>query len=162
MLLTTPEIFIVDLDGVLTDGKFYYDSSGKRLKAFGVDDSEALHALSKHLEIRVITADKRGFEIAKARIAADMGFSLELVPSKSRCETLELSYRLDRAVYMGDGFYDAHVFRKVLYSIAPANAFIETKKHANYVTNSLGGQGAVAEACFHIADKFFDVNLTDL
>ena len=56
---------------------------------------------------------------------------------------------------MGDGIYDPLVFKKVGYSIAPANAFFKTKEMANFVTNARGGEGAVAEACLHILEKFF-------
>ena len=56
---------------------------------------------------------------------------------------------------MGDGIYDVIVFKEVGYSIAPANSFIQTKKAADFVTKNRAAQGAVAEACFHIAEKFF-------
>jgi 3-deoxy-D-manno-octulosonate 8-phosphate phosphatase (KDO 8-P phosphatase) len=47
------------------------------------------------------------------------------------------------------------VFDAVAYGIAPANAFHKIKKHADFVTKSHGGRGAVAEACWHIMEKFF-------
>ena len=41
--IRNPENFILDLDGVLTDGKFYYSQDGKFLKAFGADDHDCLN-----------------------------------------------------------------------------------------------------------------------
>ena len=68
---------------------------------------------------------------------------------------------------MGDGIYDPLVFKGVGYSIAPANAFTNTKKYANHITKSRGGEGAVAEAIIHIVEKIsgkdfniFDVDLS--
>jgi 3-deoxy-D-manno-octulosonate 8-phosphate phosphatase (KDO 8-P phosphatase) len=58
-------------------------------------------------------------------------------------------------IYMGDGIFDAAVFDQVAYGIAPANAFYTTKKKADFVTKSAGGDSAVAEACLHILKKFF-------
>ena len=57
---------------------------------------------------------------------------------------------------MGDGIHDAKIFDYVCYSIAPNNAFYIAKNKADYVTNAKSGEGAVAEACLHILEKFFD------
>lgn len=60
-----PEVFILDVDGVMTDGCFYYSENGKILKKFGADNSDALKFLSKYIKIEFITSDKRGFKITK-------------------------------------------------------------------------------------------------
>jgi 3-deoxy-D-manno-octulosonate 8-phosphate phosphatase (KDO 8-P phosphatase) len=57
---------------------------------------------------------------------------------------------------MGDGVFDYLVFQEVFYSIAPANALKSTKDNANFVTKNSGGDRAVAEACIHILNKFFN------
>ena len=57
---------------------------------------------------------------------------------------------------MGDGIFDHYVFEKVGYSIAPANADKNARESANYVTERLGGDRAVAEACLHILEKFLE------
>jgi 3-deoxy-D-manno-octulosonate 8-phosphate phosphatase (KDO 8-P phosphatase) len=147
---------IIDVDGVLTDGKFHYSTSGKIIKIFGADDSDALDLLkSKVSNIFMVTGDKRGFPISKKRLD-DMGLPLKLVSTFKRVSWIEKRFKLDETIYMGDGIYDFMVFKKVAYSIAPANAFYKTKEKANFVTQSEGGSGAVAEACIHILEKFFD------
>ena len=55
-----------------------------------------------------------------------------------------------------DGIFDHFVMKQVAYSIAPSNSDKLAKKHADYVTERKGGDRAVAEACIHILDKFFD------
>ena len=63
---------------------------------------------------------------------------------------------------MGDGIFDPLIFTKVMYSIAPRNAFIFIKEYANYVTKSNGGERAVAEACLHILNKFFSIKYSNI
>lgn len=148
--------FIIDVDGVMTDGRFYYTAEGKVMKAFGADDHDGLLLLKSHMNIIFVTGDRKGFEITKKRIADDMKFPLELVSTIERVKWMEENgFKPEESIYMGDGIFDALVFDKMAYSIAPANAFFTTKKHADFVTHSSGGHGAVGEACIHILAKFF-------
>ena len=84
-----------------------------------------------------------------------MGFQINLVSTFERINWIESKFKLDETIYMGDGIYDPLVFDKVGYSIAPQNAFINTKKYANFITLSKGGEGAVAEAVIHILENIF-------
>lgn len=149
--------FVVDVDGVLTDGQFHYTAEGKVMKIFGPDDHDALLLLRKHLEIVMVTGDKKGFPITRKRVEEDMKFPLYEVSTFERAAWIADRYTLSETVYMGDGIFDASVFDEVGYAIAPANAFYKIKKYADYVTKSPGGQSAVAEACFHLMEKFFTV-----
>ncbi len=150
-----PEYFILDLDGVLTDGKFYYTNEGKFLKAFGADDHDCLNFLKQFLHIEVVTADSRGFEISQKRIRDDMGIEINLVSASQRPDWIANKFDLEKTIYMGDGVFDYLVFRRVRYSIAPANALRFIKRQADHVTKNAGGDKAVAEACLHILEKFF-------
>ena len=152
--MKNPKNFIIDVDGVLTDGKFHYSTSGKVMKVFGPDDNDALHLIKDKIYIHMVSGDKRGFAITKKRID-DMKFPLDLVSTFERVEWMAKRFNLDEIIYIGDGIFDAMVFDKVGYAIAPENAFPETKKFADYVTKAKGGEGAVAEACWHIMKKFF-------
>jgi len=85
-----------------------------------------------------------------------MKFPLDLVSTIRRVEWISENYDLQDVIYMGDGIFDHYVFEKVGYSIAPANADKNARESANYVTERLGGDRAVAEACLHILEKFFE------
>lgn len=146
---------VIDIDGVLTTGQMFYTSEGKVMKVFGPDDSDGLSLLKDKLNIHMISGDKRGFSITKKRID-DMKLPIDLVSTFERVSWIKKRYKLSETIYMGDGIFDALVFDKVVYSIAPANAFYKTKKKADFVTTSRGGEGAVAEACIHIMKKFFE------
>ncbi|MEK7509189.1 MAG: HAD hydrolase family protein [Patescibacteria group bacterium] len=151
-----PKHFILDVDGVMTDGQFYYSAEGKAMKAFGPDDHDGLLLLKPYINIHIVTGDKKGFPITRKRIADDMKMKLDVVSTVERLQWMkESGYELDETIYMGDGIFDAVVFDKVAYAIAPANAFYLTKERADFVTRSVGGDSAVAEACVHILEKFF-------
>ena len=153
------EAFILDVDGVMTTGQFLYNEDGKAFKIFGPDDSDGLNLISDHINIHFVSADKKGFKISQKRIVDDMGYSLDLVSSSSRLDWIKARYNPSNVIYMGDGFFDHRIMQNIGYSIAPENADINAKKFADYVTIRSGGDRAVAEACVHILNFFF--NITD-
>ena len=157
MVTANVKNFVIDVDGVMTDGQFYYTAEGKVMKAFGPNDHDALLLLKPHMNICFVTGDRKGYAITKKRIADDMKFRLELSSTLERVKWMEDNgFEPKESIYMGDGIFDAIVFDKVAYSIAPANAFYIVRKKADFVTESVGGNSAVAEACLHILEKFFE------
>jgi 3-deoxy-D-manno-octulosonate 8-phosphate phosphatase (KDO 8-P phosphatase) len=146
----------LDTDGVITTGQFFYTVEGKAMKVFGPDDNDALSLLKPYLETRFVTGDKKGYPISKKRISDDMKFQLDLVSTIHRVEWIKERYNLAEVIYMGDGIFDHYVMQRVGYSIAPANADKLTASQANYVTKRSGGDRAVAEACLHILEEFFE------
>lgn len=151
-----PEVLVLDVDGVLTDGKFYYTAEGKVMKVFGADDHDALCLLKPYLHIQFVTGDHRGFDISKARIVTDMKMALDLVSTIQRYEWIKERWDPARTIYMGDGIFDHYVFEKVAYGIAPANADESLRARAHFVTKRNGGERAVAEAALHILERFFE------
>jgi len=146
---------ILDVDGVLTTGQFLYTAEGKHAKIFGPHDNDGIKLLSKYVTIRAISADKRGFAITKKRVEGDMKMLLDLVTEAERLPWLKKNFNLPETIFMGDGIYDSQVFGHMGYAIAPANAFFLARDKAHFVTKSRAGEGAVAEACLHIMEKFF-------
>lgn len=149
---------ILDVDGVLTDGKFHYSETGKVFKVFGPDDNDALKLLDPFLEIVFVSADKRGFEISKKRIVDDMKRPLFLVKGKKRIEWIKSKYNPAEVIYIGDGIFDFLVFDKIGYSIAPQNASILAKSSVDFVGENSGSERFVAEAVFHILKEIFNIN----
>jgi 3-deoxy-D-manno-octulosonate 8-phosphate phosphatase (KDO 8-P phosphatase) len=141
---------VLDIDGVLTTGHFYYSEDGKMFKVFGPHDRDGIKlAESLGLTIDFITADASGFNIAYARIVTDWGFDLmqlTLVSEGKRMAWLEKKFNLDEVAYMGDGIHDAPLLSAVAVGIAPNSARREAKLAANYVTESNAGSGAVLDA----------------
>ncbi len=151
-----PKVFILDVDGVLSTGHFLYSIEGKSLKIFGPDDNDGLSLLSSFIAIQFVTGDRKGFEISRKRIVEDMKYPLELVSTIRRIDWIKEHFNPKEVIYMGDGIFDHYVMKQVGYSIAPANADLLAKSHANFVTQRSGGDRAVAEACLHVLEKFFE------
>jgi len=152
-----PKAFILDVDGVMTTGQFFYTEEGKVMKVFGADDNDALSLLKQHIKnIIFVTGDKKGYKITQKRIVEDMGYPLFLVSTIDRIKWIKDFFDPKEVIYMGDGIFDHYVFREVGYSIAPSHSDPNAWKYANFVTKRTGGNRAVAEACLHIMEKFFE------
>ncbi|MCL6089064.1 MAG: HAD hydrolase family protein [Candidatus Marsarchaeota archaeon] len=152
---TKMKYFVLDVDGVLARSMLLYTAEGKAMKVFGPDDHDALNILRDKLKIMFITGDKRGFPISQRRIVEEMGFELFLVSTYERAQWFSEHTDPAATIYMGDGIFDVPVFEHVGYSIAPADAFYQTREKADFVTKCNGGDRAVAEACLHILSRFF-------
>ena len=110
------------------------------------------------INILFISADKRGFKISKKRID-DMKYKIELVQDGSRYEWVRDNFGFEKTIFIGDGISDAPIIRDCLFGIAPANARVEAKQWAKYITPSKSGEGAVCDACIKINKVFFDGNI---
>ena len=154
MLIMADLVFVLDVDGVMTNGQFLYSDAGKEYKTFGAHDNDGLKMLEGKIPIEFITADKRGFPISSKRIVDDMGFKLTLVSSDERYNYLDNKYEFSKLIYMADGYYDAKILANCLFGIAPNNARLEAKEAADFVTLSDSAHGAVLDACIEIKNKF--------
>lgn len=141
---------ILDIDGVLTDGKLIYSSQGKVYKVFGPHDKDGLKLIKSYLDIQFITADKVGYPITYARIIKDWGFNenqLFIVSEEERMQWFLKNHDLNQIAFIGDGIHDAPIIKLVKAGIAPANARIEARSVAKYITPNKSGEGAVLDAC---------------
>ena len=111
------KVFILDVDGVMTTGQFFYNKNGKFGKIFGPDDHDALSLIKEFLEVRFITGDKKGVAISKKRIVKDMNFKLDLVSTVKRLDWIKRRYSFNETIYMGDGIMDIPVMEKVFFHL---------------------------------------------
>lgn len=146
---------IIDIDGVMTTGQFLYSSKGKEYKIFGPHDADGLKLIKDKVHIIFFTADKRGFLISKKR-TDDMGYKLELVTEQDRYSYIKEKFGFENTIFIGDGIFDAKIIKDCKFGIAPANARIEAKKAADFVTPSRSAEGAVCDACIVINKRFFN------
>ena len=153
--------FVLDVDGVLTDGTFLYDANGKAYKKFGPEDADALKMLAPYCNIVFASADTRGFEITKRRVN-DMGFEVHNIKARDRKKWIKDTFGLENTIYMGDGLVDIPCLESVKYSYVPSNGSYAAKQACNKVLNEMGGHGAVAEAVYDIAETFFNKTYIDL
>ena len=148
------KLFILDVDGVLTDGKLYISHDGTESKAFNTQDGLGIKRLQRHtdIEIAVISGRKsRGTELRLQELQIKhifLGYSNKIPVYEELLSTLNISP--DQVAYMGDDLPDAEVMQHVGLSIAVNNAVTEVKKIADLVTEKNGGEGAVRMACEHL------------
>ena len=148
---------VIDVDGVLSTGQFLYSSDGKAYKIFGPHDAEGLKILQPYFNILFITADKRGFEISKKRIE-DMGYLIELVSEEERYDFIKNKFGFENTIFIADGISDSRILKECKFGIAPANARIEAKQAASFITASKAAEGAVCDACIEIMKRFISKN----
>lgn len=151
-----PRCFVLDVDGVLNTGQYLYSCEGKAYKIFGADDHDALLLLKPFVPIRFVSGDRKGYPITECRVVRDMKMQLDLVSTIHRVRWLREQMDPADVVYMGDGIFDHYVFAQVGYSIAPGNGHPHARARANFVTEAHAGSGAVAEACLHLLERFFE------
>ncbi len=145
-------LLLMDVDGVLTDGKLYNvpDAAGNMVetKAFDSQDGIALQWLNwKGIATGVISGRMSPATETRAK-QVKMTYvyqgHIEKIPV---LEEILASARITPAqvAYIGDDLTDVVVMKRVGLSIATANARPEVKDCAMHVTRSAGGQGAVRE-----------------
>lgn len=148
------KIFLMDVDGVLTDGKMYFfsDSRGKthEIKAFNALDGIGLMLLARYgIKTGIITGRQAKGAEERARMMrmdyAYQGFLSKLAPLEEILR--DCGFKPDEAAYMGDDITDIPVLQKVGLACAPQNAVKEVKKNVDIVTNFAGGEGAVRQIC---------------
>lgn len=142
------KLLLLDVDGVLTDGKLYYSNSGEEMKAFNTLDGHGIKMLIENgVEVGIITG--RSSELL-ARRAAELGIKLlyQGQPNKMDAmrDALERSNCTpDQVAYVGDDFPDLPVMRIAGLGIAVANAHPDLAATAEMTTERSGGNGAVRE-----------------
>jgi len=142
------KMLILDVDGVLTDGRIIWTSSKEEMKLFNVQDGVGI-ILAKRagLKIAIISARKsKVTEIrAKELKITEVYQSIEskLVTYKRLIDKYELAE--EEVAYIGDDLHDIPVLRRVGFAVATANAQEEAKQVSHYITEKNGGEGAVRE-----------------
>lgn len=147
-------IVISDVDGCLTDGKYTYTVDGKVSKVFGPHDNDGVKLLRKNgIEVRFISADKRGFDITNKRIT-DMKCQLDYVSETDRPWYISKALEEYEVIFFGDGLGDlaAAMANPSVYFIAPKNARWQVKDYADHVTTNIGGEGAFLDLAEYIVN----------
>ena len=144
------KLLLLDVDGVLTDGRVILGPDGMELKAFNSQDGFGLKRLGENgVACGVITG--RGSEALKRR-AKELGFRHLVENTEDKLPAFEEILRKENlapeeCAYMGDDWPDLPLLRRVGLALAPANAAPEVKRRAHFVTERAGGAGAAREAC---------------
>jgi len=144
------KLFLLDVDGVLTDGTITYTHEGKEIKSFHTHDGLGIRLLMESgVEVGIITA--RESEAVNRRVQ-DLGLRFVFQKAKNKLEIFQqllekLNLEPSEVGYMGDDWLDLPLLIRVGFAATVADAVPEVLKIAHYVTKRKGGRGAVREVC---------------
>jgi len=142
------KVLLLDVDGVLTDGRIIYDSKGRDSKFFDVHDGLGVYLLHK-AGIPTILVTAKGSRTLAPR-ARDMRVKevyADISPKASVLGKIMRKYKAEKneICFVGDDLVDLSLMKRVGFPVAVFNAAPEIKKVASYITLRTGGRGAVRE-----------------
>ena len=141
------KLLILDVDGVLTDGRIIYDNFGDEIKCFNVYDGLGMMLLHRSgIKSVIITAKK-------TRIVERRAKDMHVVKVYSDYRKLKVYEKVikrfkvkdEEVCFIGDDLIDLSVLKRVGLSVAPPEAVEEVKNSCHYITKKSGGKGAVRE-----------------
>jgi YrbI family 3-deoxy-D-manno-octulosonate 8-phosphate phosphatase len=144
------KLFIMDVDGVLTDAGMYYSQNGDELKKFSTYDGMAMEFLrDKGIKTAIITAEtSKIVENRAKKIKIDyvfQGVKDKLSVAKNLCNQEKISIE-NEVSYIGDDINDADLLDIVKYKACPSNAMKIVKEISGIdFLSKAGGNGAVRE-----------------
>src|SRR5512143_178657 len=139
---------VMDVDGVLTDGRLIFDDEGREHKVFSVHDGFGIRrALDNGILIAWISS--RTSKVTSLR-AKELGVTALLqgqIDKVAELRGLMSTYRLAKAdlCCIGDDEFDLPMLGEVAVSFAPADAVASVRRSVDHVTAARGGRGAVRE-----------------
>ena len=143
-------MLILDVDGVLTDGKLYFDSNGHEMKAFNTRDGMGIKALQRSgIEVAIITGRKSN---AVAQRMSQLGVQHVYQGREDKLTAFQdlmekTGLDADQVCFAGDDWIDMPVLLRVGLAVSVADAEERVKDLAHWITQRDGGNGAVREIC---------------
>jgi 3-deoxy-D-manno-octulosonate 8-phosphate phosphatase (KDO 8-P phosphatase) len=144
------KLFLLDVDGVLTDGTITYTHEGNEIKSFHTRDGLGIRLLMESgVEVGLITA--RESEAVNRRVQ-DLGIQYVFQKAKDKLGIFEnllkkLDLKPSEVGYMGDDWLDLPLLVRVGFAATVEDAVPEVLQVAHYVAKRKGGRGAVREVC---------------
>ena len=142
------KLLLLDVDGVLTDGRLYYGNSGEEIKAFNIQDGLGIKLLQRaEVQVGIITGrvsallERRATELGIHPIV--QGREDKLTALQELMQTMAIN--LDEIAFVGDDLPDLAVIRRVGLGITPANGSSMLSSQTHWQTSKQGGDGAVRE-----------------
>lgn len=147
-LLKKITTFILDVDGVLTNGKILVTSKGKMLREMNTKDGFIMkYALDKGFKIFIISGGTN--KGVKERLK-DLGIEEIFLGERTKKDTYEklikkYNLKKNEIVYMGDDIPDITVMKKIGVPCCPNDAVPDVKQISIYISKKNGGQGCVRD-----------------
>ena len=144
------KLFILDVDGTLTNGGIYYGPDGEALKRFDVRDGQGLVAVQR-IGVEVILISGDDSPIVRTR-TKKLGIRAAYLGCLDKAEVVrslmaERDLAPNAVLFMGDDTNDLAAMKEVGHTAAPADAVGTVIESVDYVTQAQAGHGAVREVC---------------
>ena len=143
-------LLVMDVDGVMTDGKVTYTSDGQELKSFNIKDGVGIkRAQASGIETAIITG--RTSPMVERR-ALELGITHLIQGREDKVAALfellgNMRLSADQVAYIGDDLPDLAAIEAVGLGACPADAAAAVKSRAKWVSTRTGGDGCVRELC---------------
>jgi len=144
------ELLVLDVDGVLTDGRIQLDAEGREFKVFNVKDGYGIRrVLDAGIQVAVISGrqsvpvEKRTAELGIKHVHLGIANKIEVF----RQLLSDLGIDASAAACVGDDTPDVECMSVAGLAIAVADAHPDLDAVADWHTSKDGGQGAVREVC---------------
>ncbi|MFH0763443.1 MAG: HAD-IIIA family hydrolase [Candidatus Omnitrophota bacterium] len=144
------KLVILDIDGVMTDGRIVYSIYGDELKFFDVQDGFGITLLNRAgIKTVIITAKKSRIVKLRARDMKVAGVYQGNIDKLIAFNKILKRFRVkpEEICFIGDDIIDISVLKRVGFAVAVPNAVGEVKAASHYTTSKMGGRGAVREIC---------------
>ena len=152
------KLFVMDVDGTLTDGKIYISNNGEAMKAFCAHDAVGVRKLNNYNIIPVIITGRES-EIVNIR-AKEMNMNLENVYQNvnNKLEKLKeililKNFKFEEVAYVGDDLNDLDCFKVCGFTACPSDAVEDIKKNSTYVSKYKAGDGAVRDIIEYLVNS---------
>ncbi|MCE3234309.1 MAG: kdsC [Vampirovibrio sp.] len=142
------QLVVMDVDGVLTDGKITYTSDDQEIKSFNVKDGLGISlGVRAGIQFAIITARE---SLMVQRRAEDLNIQHVIQKTRTKLPAFEklvqdLGLSFEQTAYIGDDLPDLPPMQMAGLACCPADAAGEVKAIAHLVANHRGGEGAVRE-----------------
>ncbi|MYL20122.1 HAD-IIIA family hydrolase [Halobacillus litoralis] len=155
------KLMVLDVDGVLTDGRLYIGSDQVEYKPFHTKDGMGI-SLARYAGIKTaIITGRQSPAVEKRAGELKIDFVYQGIHHKQKVldEILEsLNLTMDEVCYVGDDINDLPVLRQSGFACAPNDGVAIVKENVHLVTKAKGGEGAVREVVETILDAKGDLN----
>jgi 3-deoxy-D-manno-octulosonate 8-phosphate phosphatase (KDO 8-P phosphatase) len=141
-------LVILDVDGVLTDGRIIYNNLGYDYKFYDVRDGFGVTLLHRSgIDLAIISA--KASRTIKRR-ARDMHIKKLYLNASDKLAAFEkvlkdFTVQPEEICYIGDDLVDLPIIKRVGFAVAVKEAVEDIKKSSHYITQNSGGRGAVRE-----------------
>lgn len=144
------KLLILDVDGVLTDGRLFFDQNGAEYKCFHARDGHGMKLLKQSgVEIAVISGRKSNSVALRMQ---SLGIEHVYQGHENKRQAFQdvlsrLKLSPEQVAHVGDDVIDLPILTQVGFAVAVADANFAVKRYADWCTETPGGMGAVREVC---------------